>query len=144
MKIKYELTCAAPPCENSFVTEVDLPDGWMQNLDECYDECNGLCPEHANLADFFDKACDGCTNYFWGSDSCPLQRKFAFSRPTITEDDFAILETGKCPARVNGSFKLSPTTGIQEVDYSSPSVQGGKMLAEEIRKYLVKYAEELK
>jgi hypothetical protein len=45
---------------------------------------------------------------------------------------------------VNGSFKLSPTTGIQEVDYSSPSVQGGKMLAEEIRKYLVKYAEELK
>jgi hypothetical protein len=135
----YKVTINCSMCSEKHEAEIALPDGWSGTYDGIDDE-HGLCPKHAPIADFKDNQCPGCVGG-WGD--CNLWRDFAYAsrhdmRP-LAEDDFKLMRLGACPRRTNGTLGVHNPPGgpphIEDIDLSSPSVAGGRALADAIIEY---------
>jgi hypothetical protein len=104
-----------------------------------------LCPKHADILPWVDNNCNGCVSGWWDN-SCPLKDSFAFIRKnhpaTITEEQLEIIDSGKCPFRVNGCFSFSREEGFLEINTSSPERESGGKLAGYIREYIKQGEEE--
>jgi hypothetical protein len=123
-------------CTNTHEANLELPEGWTH----CYDSIDddfGFCPQHAMVSDFADSQCSGCVGG-WGE--CPMWEAFADSyRRTINDADYAAIERGVCPRRVNGTFEVSKS-GIKELDISETApTEAGIVFAKAIRDYCEKY-----
>lgn len=128
-------------CQNKTAQEIELPDGWDHQYGEIDDERNTFCPGHAAIKPFTDNQCVGCVG---GWTECDMWRAFAYSgRATITEDDFAALERGICPRRVNGTISFdSRSAKIEDIYLSSEEVKSGKAFAAGIRDYIKRYGKQ--
>lgn len=132
----YQLTVSCCFCSNHHKVEITLPDGWTSRHEGADDE-GGFCPDHANIAEFADDQCPGCVGG-WGD--CPMWSAFAssYSRD-ITPDDLAVLRTGRCPRRVNGTFRISEGR-IKDLDISnSATAEAGAAFASAIEDYCRRY-----
>lgn len=134
--MKLEASCCL--CSAAFKASVKVPDTWaflVSQFDAPEFDC--LCPDHVAVADFPQSQCPGCVGG-WGD--CPLWRSFAYSDSRdITPADFASIERGVCPKRVNGTMVLG-SDGLEHLDLSKPaSPEAGKALADGIRQYLKDY-----
>lgn len=99
---------------------------------------HALCPKHAAVAPFAKAQCPGCVGG-WGD--CPLWTAFAYSgrQRDICETDFADLERGVCPRRVNGTLMASRGR-VESINLSEPAgAVAGKALADAIREYIREY-----
>lgn len=115
-----------------------MPDGWDHQYDGIDDESGGFCPKHSSVKPFTDHQCTGCVSG-WGD--CQLWRDFAYSgRRNLSPGDFASLERGICPRRINGTFGVSPL-GVERIDLSSEERRSGIELAAAIRDYWIAYPE---
>lgn len=130
-EIKLTITCSL--CREKTETDVTIEDGWSVGGEEIYEEDGGLCPKHSIIEDFIANQCPGCVGG-WGD--CPLFKAFAYREESLSANDFATLENGTCPKRINGTFMAMRDTGIKEMDLSnSAPVESGRALAEAIRDY---------
>lgn len=136
--MKITLTCCL--CSARTDVEAETPDGWelrYSDIDE--DKC--FCPKHVAVAEFARSQCPGCISG-WGND-CPLFRAFAYSGSrNLAAGDFAKIEGGICPKRVNGTISFSHGRGIEDVDLSDRApAPSGVVLSQAIRDYWVAYPE---
>lgn len=134
----YEITVSCSMCSEQHKATITLPDGWCGAYGGI-DDSHGLCPKHAAIADFKDSQCPGCVGG-WGD--CDLWSAFAYSTPPhharqLTEDDFKLMRLGACPRRTNGTIGVHTGRSpyIEDIDLSSPSVAGGRALADAIIEY---------
>lgn len=135
---KIELSCCF--CSAGYSVEFTPPRGWADKLDfeiDVDERC--FCPDHADAAEFLDAQCPGCVGG-WGD--CPLYRAFAFQRLTLTTDEFARIEDGFCPRRVNGTSMIQSGT-IESLDLSDQaSEESGRAMARAIKDYCNEYHDE--
>lgn len=122
-------------CSTEVKVEIDnnLIKGW--EVEDCTIERNCFCPEHAIIADFKNSQCSGCAG---GWLDCSLQSVFTKRNLELTDDDFKLIESGICPKRVSGTFRvnLGSSLKIEEIDQSErASVESGKALAKAIKDY---------
>lgn len=141
MKIKIELTCTFHNDANDYV-EVEIPDGWNVRHSGI-DMEEAFCPEHAKAEDWLSQVCPGCVGG-WGD--CPLYRGFAYERKytqdnPVSRDDLAVIETGVCPKRVNGTFmRFEDDDHLTSIDISDrATTEAGKAMADGIRTYWEHY-----
>lgn len=134
----YEVTINCSMCSDKHEATITLPEGWCGAYGGVDDE-HGLCPKHAAIAAFKDAQCPGCVGG-WGD--CDLWSAFAYSTPPrharpLTEDDFKLMRLGACPRRTNGTIgvRTGKPPYIEDIDLSSPSVAGGRALADAIIEY---------
>jgi hypothetical protein len=120
------------------VQEIDVapPPGWTPRYS--FGERKGFCAAHADVKDFADSQCPGCVSSF--GDECPLFKRFAYSESrTIARADLESIESGICPARVNGTF-FAGGGKARPVDISDRApLEAGKVLATAIRAYCDTY-----
>ena len=88
-------------------------------------EISVLCPDHAHLKEFFSSVCPGCVG---GWPDCQFYKNFR----QLSDEQFAVLESGKCPLRTNGTYILGRGP-IERIDISDVNVEAGKKMAEFIR-----------
>lgn len=132
-KVEVEISCCL--CSNKHTTEIEAPDGWRVHYGSVSSE-HGFCPEHSKIEEFTEN-CSGCVG---GWVNCNLWRAFAYQDFKLTDSDFAIIRSGKCPKRTNGTMFFSREKGIEYVDISSPaSNEAGDALAKAILAYHEKY-----
>jgi hypothetical protein len=138
MSAQLEVSLYCGLCAAKHEQKIPMPDGWDSRYQSVSDE-HAWCPAHAKIADFADSQCPGCVGG-WGD--CDLWKSFAFSEMKLTASDLITMEAGICPKRTNGTLMFSRETGMQGVDLrGTPSVEGGKALAQAIREYAEKYKE---
>lgn len=136
--MRVDVYCAF--CSASETVEVPTPQGWAR-VDNLEEE-RGLCPTHAPINPFVAAQCPGCVGG-WGD--CPLWDSFASSgrRRDMGAADFAQIERGICPRRVNGTFgvNMGARSGtVEKIDLSEPAeAVAGKALAKAIREYIERY-----
>lgn len=129
--MKLELSCSL--CQEDAEVEFDAPAGWILTYGESCEE-DAFCPAHASVGEWRSAQCPGCVG---GWRDCPLWDAFAYSgKRTITDDDLAVIERGRCPKRVNGSFMMSGR-GMEAMDISETApTESGTVLAQAIRDYI--------
>ena len=134
MKIEVSFACCM--CLEEHLAEVVLPDGWDCRYDQV-DEEHAFCPRHAKVADFAGDQCPGCVG---GWQDCGLWSAFAHKNSrTLTENDFAVIRTGVCPKRVNGTFSIGPQ-GMKTEDISErATTESGVALADAIKEYWIRF-----
>jgi hypothetical protein len=97
-----------------------------------------FCPKCAAQAWFFDAVCPGCVSSFG---QCGLSDSFGYAhKKRITADQLAIVRSGRCPFRVNGTTMFSPTGGMEVIDISeqAPTISGNAV-ADAIEEYIRLY-----
>jgi hypothetical protein len=118
---------------------VIVPEGWVVGEYVEIDQ-EGFCPAHAGVAAFEADQCPGCVGG-WGD--CGMWEAFTNRyRRTVTPADYASLESGVCPRRVNGTMVVNNVPGkrtIESIDLSAPAVEGGRAFAQAIREYIVEF-----
>jgi len=136
--MKYTISISCCFCLNGHKAEVELPEGWAHRFGGIDDEDNGFCPDHALVADFAAAQCPGCVGG-WGD--CGLWGAFAYAaRRSLTEADFAILRSGRCPKRVNGTFGVTAGGSAHTINLSDlASPEAGEALAQAISDYWIKH-----
>jgi len=88
-------------------------------------EVDGLCPNHAKVAEFKAAQCDGCSFTF--GEGCPLFQTFAFHKSTgLTPRQEAALILGACPVR-------DPRDPDEEAPEKTP--EAGRVLALAAKNY---------
>jgi hypothetical protein len=124
-------------CSKEHKQEISLPDGWAHRYDAVDDESGGFCPDHAAVAPFAESQCPGCVG---GWTDCPMWQAFAYTYGReIGDDDYASIERGICPRRVNGTMTIG-RGGTQDLDISKRApVEAGKAFAQAIRDYCAAY-----
>lgn len=137
--MKIELLCAF--CRETFTTEIELL-GWAVRYSSIGEE-HAFCPKHALVEDFFSAQCTGCVG---GWSDCSFHRDL-YSEPTrIEEKDMAMIRSGFCPRRTNGSFMLGPSAGgrLESFNISDQaSAESGEALVNailDLRAYLKQIA----
>jgi hypothetical protein len=125
-------------CSKDTSHEIELPKGWVHRGGEIEDELDGLCPDHAAVADFANSQCSGCVGSFG---DCDMFRAFSYARSRdVSEADYAKLRQGVCPRRTGGTFSMTmkkENFEFETIDLSSKSVEGGVAFAAAIEKYCV-------
>lgn len=134
-QLEVALSCGL--CGESNTQNIPMPAGWDSRYQSVSDE-HAFCPEHAAVADFCDSQCPGCVGG-WGD--CSLWSAFAYRELKLADSDFRVMESGICPKRTNGTMMLERGK-ITDVDLRDPPVAAaGKLLADAIRAYALKYHE---
>ncbi len=138
--MEHEINVSCCLCPRSHKTHVDLPNDW-RTKGTGSDIEDGFCPDHAQVADFAESQCPGCVG---GWTDCDLWRGFAYSgRRDLTDNDFAVIRTGRCPRRVNGTFSFGGGMGVNEIDLSEQaSIESGVALVNAIKDYWERYPED--
>lgn len=139
VKIEVEINCCL--CLKKYKTKIELPDGWAMRYGGISED-NGFCPEHKKVQEFAEAQCSGCVGG-WGD--CSLWSAFAYSgRKTLTEEDFRIMRTGRCPKRTNGTLSFnSETREMKKINLSEVAESGaGIALEKAIKDYWKRYPEE--
>lgn len=133
----YTLSLSCPLCPETTGIKIDLPEGWTSRYDGTDDE-TAFCPKHAPIKDFADAQCPGCVSS-WG-EQCPMWKAFAFTEDKMTAHDYATLERGVCPRRVNGTIGFGGGRGVHDIDVrSGPEAAAGKAFAQAIREHIARY-----
>jgi hypothetical protein len=133
LPIKLEASCCM--CAQTTKVDVPLSEGWRIRYNIIYEEA-AFCPQHSLIESFLEEQCPGC---MCGWPQCPMFEAFAYSgQETVTDADYETLERGICPRRANGTMTLDPLANgrAENVDLSSPAVEGGVALASAIRQYI--------
>jgi len=140
MNNTIKIHCAGINCHSEI--ELTLPDGWQGTA---YSEEDIWCPQiDCQLQkQFFDAVCPGCVAGPVSS-TCPLYRLFAYSETrAIEQTHYEVLQSGRCPSRVNGTSVVSiGPSGINmcRIDISSrPSADAGRAVATAIMNYCIEY-----
>lgn len=140
MTTTLEISIDCCLCSNKHLAEIVLPPGWEHRYFAVDDEV-GFCPDHAKVAAFAEEQCPGCVGG-WGS--CSMWQAFAYStNRSMTERDYAALESGRCPRRTNGTTQIDRDRGtMTELDLSNlATIESGKAFAQAIRDYIAAYPE---
>jgi hypothetical protein len=134
MTLRIAISCCL--CDQEFKAECEPPPGWEYEYAEVGND-KGFCPKHAAVLDFVNSQCPGCVG---GWMDCPLWQAFAYTHSQdIDAEDFAKIETGICPRRVNGTMSVG-ARGIEDLDLSERApVESGIALAQAIRDYCERY-----
>ncbi len=132
---KLDISCCL--CLENASVEVQLPDGWMLHYKDVNTD-NAFCPKHSVVREWADGNCSGCVG---GWTDCTLFKDFAYRKRGLTEADFAVIKTGRCPRRTNGTVMLNIRTGtMEDIDLTSPVPEGpGAALVQAIREYWVRW-----
>jgi hypothetical protein len=137
--VKVHITCCL--CNAAHDTEIALPADWRTRYDEI-DNTDGFCPKHAKIADFAEAQCSGCVGG-WGD--CSLWKAFAYRKFELTENDFAQMRKGVCPKRTNGTFSVSRSEGVENINLSEQADnESGAALEAAIKEYHARYNTEQK
>lgn len=142
----YTITINCALCEAKHEARIELPANWHGAYEGIDDE-HGLCPKHQAVQAFKDSQCPGCVGG-WGD--CGLFDAFAFSgkhKPrgavALNEIDFKRMRRGVCPRRVNGTIGVerfpNGDVAVEDINISTPAVDGGRALAKAINQYIEKY-----
>lgn len=124
-------------CDADHKAEIVLPDGWTHRYSGIDDEEAAFCPDHAKVAYFAAEQCPGCVSG-WGD--CPMWRAFAYDRRTITPEDLAIIRTGRCPRRTNGTFGMGANGRFKDINLSEVATsESGEAFARAIEDYCRRY-----
>ena len=138
-ELEISLSCGL--CSTKHEQKIPMPEGWDSRYRSASDE-QAFCPTHAVIAQFADKQCPGCVGG-WGD--CPLFDAFAYSgrKRDINVNDYAKLEAGICPRRVNGTIGFNLTARgakMEDINLSERAPdEAGKALATAIRQYVERY-----
>jgi hypothetical protein len=120
--MKVEFHCDGIGCDSRHEVEVAAP-GWTSRLDS--ENVGGsssyvFCPDAGcqKQAEWFDDQCPGCVS---GYPDCGFGKAFAYERsPGLTAQQRAIVASGRCPFRINGTFRRS-RGGFEDVNLSTPA-----------------------
>lgn len=140
MRVSVTVGCCL--CEAEHRTTIEMPAGWEHRYGGIDDENSGFCPVHAKVGAFAAAQCPGCVGG-WGD--CPMWEAFAYGgrRRTVGAEDFAALESGRCPRRVNGTIGVNISHGgavIEDLNISDLATkEAGAAFAQAIRDYCAKY-----
>lgn len=132
-KINLKINCCL--CPNNIIASTSIPKNWAL-IDDI--EKDGFCNKHSNIEPFLSSQCSGCVG---GWMDCRLWRSFAFSEPTITENDLETLKKGICPQRTNGTSFLSANSNLklEDLNLDNIDIQSGTAFANAIVEYIAKY-----
>ena len=118
--------------------EVECPKGWKAPDEVETDDA--FCPDHKIIKDWEMDVCGGCVG---GFGDCDLWRDFTYEEMRLSEKDFEIIASGKCPKRTNGTLFVDTNAGTMEtVDLSEiASSESGKAFVQAIKDYRIKVEE---
>jgi len=126
-------------CGATSEQNISMRKGWDTHI-RAVDEEHAFCPKHSKIREFSEAQCPGCVGG-WGD--CPLWDAFAYRELKLTEQDFATLERGVCPKRVNGTIGITLTGGktqIEQIDLRDGDAhKAGSALSKAIREYAKRY-----
>ena len=79
---------------------------------------DAACPDHASAMDFLNDQCPGCVSG-WGE----CEMFMAIGNRTVSDENIASIQAGKCPYRTNGTLMFS-SGKMERLDLSTKSESG--------------------